>query len=197
MGVVQRGGRSRLLLEAMAAVRVVRTPRREHLDGDDAVETRITGLVHLAHATGADRGEDLVRSETRARRKGHGTLNGTVSASDSPENGADRQQSSTLHGGHGSEEVDSLSRPRPAILSRDVTNRLAGRAVPVLLLQQRRVRTPHVHVQDGSSLAKFWLDPVELAGSTGFASQELTRLRSLVTEHREELLEAWHEFFGS
>ncbi len=56
---------------------------------------------------------------------------------------------------------------------------------------------PHVHVQDGSSLAKFWLESVELAASTGFASQDLTKLRSLVVEHRDELLEAWHEFFGS
>ncbi|HEY3381816.1 MAG TPA: DUF4160 domain-containing protein [Vicinamibacterales bacterium] len=53
------------------------------------------------------------------------------------------------------------------------------------------------HVQDAASLAKFWLAPVELAASTGFASQELTRLRALVVEHREELVEAWHEFFGS
>ncbi len=55
----------------------------------------------------------------------------------------------------------------------------------------------HVHVQDASSLAKFWLAPLELASSTGFTSQELTRVRALVAEHREELLEAWHEFFGS
>jgi len=52
-------------------------------------------------------------------------------------------------------------------------------------------------VQDAKSLAKFWLEPLELAGSTGFASPELTRLRGLVAEHRDTLLEAWHEFFGS
>jgi hypothetical protein len=56
---------------------------------------------------------------------------------------------------------------------------------------------PHVHVQDGSSLAKFWLESAELAGSTGFAARELTWLRSLVVEHRKQLLEAWHEFFGA
>jgi len=38
---------------------------------------------------------------------------------------------------------------------------------------------------------------VELAASTGFGSQELTRLRTLVAEHREAFLEAWNEFFGS
>jgi hypothetical protein len=46
-------------------------------------------------------------------------------------------------------------------------------------------------------LAKFWLEPLELALSTGFASPELTRLRDLVAEHREKLLEAWNEFFVS
>ena len=56
---------------------------------------------------------------------------------------------------------------------------------------------PHVHVQDGNNLAKFWLEPVELARSTGFAAHELTRVQALVAEHRVPLLEAWHEFFGS
>ena len=53
----------------------------------------------------------------------------------------------------------------------------------------------HVHVQDGERLAKFWLEPVVLAASTGFAPRELTRIQALVTEHRSVLLEAWHEFF--
>jgi len=56
---------------------------------------------------------------------------------------------------------------------------------------------PHVHVQDGEKLSKFWLDPVRLAGSTGFAPHDLTRVQALVLEHRELLVEAWHEFFGS
>lgn len=56
---------------------------------------------------------------------------------------------------------------------------------------------PHVHVQDGHKLAKLWLEPVLLAASTGFAPHELTRVRALVAEHREVLLEAWHEFFRS
>jgi hypothetical protein len=53
----------------------------------------------------------------------------------------------------------------------------------------------HVHVQDGEKLAKFWLAPVVLAASTGFAPRELTRIQALVIEHRSVLLEAWHEFF--
>ena len=53
----------------------------------------------------------------------------------------------------------------------------------------------HVHVQDGSKLAKFWLQPVELARSSGFAARELTRLAALVREHENDFLEAWNEFF--
>jgi hypothetical protein len=52
-----------------------------------------------------------------------------------------------------------------------------------------------VHIQDAERLAKVWPDPVHLAGSTGFAPPELTRIRALVVEHQETLLEAWYEFF--
>lgn len=36
---------------------------------------------------------------------------------------------------------------------------------------------PHVHVQRDRSLAKFWLDPVRLAGSRRFPAYELRRIR--------------------
>lgn len=54
---------------------------------------------------------------------------------------------------------------------------------------------PHVHVQQGRGLAKFWLDPVRLAKSTQFAAHELTRIEVLVREYEGAFLEAWHEFF--
>lgn len=57
------------------------------------------------------------------------------------------------------------------------------------------VEPPHVHVEQGGGLAKFWLDPVELARSSGLRAHELNRLRALVLEHRVALLEAWHEHF--
>lgn len=34
----------------------------------------------------------------------------------------------------------------------------------------------HIHVQRERMLAKFWLQPVALAGSTGFAANELKKL---------------------
>ena len=55
---------------------------------------------------------------------------------------------------------------------------------------------PHIHVDRDELSAKFWLDPVQLARNFGFRANELRTIQSLVTKHRRELLEAWHEFFG-
>lgn len=54
---------------------------------------------------------------------------------------------------------------------------------------------PHVHVERGDDVAKFWLDPVGVAETHGFRSHELTRLRAVVIENRERFLEAWNEDF--
>jgi len=56
---------------------------------------------------------------------------------------------------------------------------------------------PHVHVDRDDLSAKFWLEPVSLARNLGFNARELRRLQSLTMEYRTELLEAWHEFFGT
>ena len=56
---------------------------------------------------------------------------------------------------------------------------------------------PHIHVQQAGRLAKFWIQPVILASSTGFAAHELNKLTRLVETHQKELLEQWHEFFGA
>lgn len=55
---------------------------------------------------------------------------------------------------------------------------------------------PHIHVEHGSKVAKLWLDPINLASSTGFRSHELTKLRALVVEHRNVFLEKWYEHFS-
>ncbi len=54
---------------------------------------------------------------------------------------------------------------------------------------------PHVHVEHGDRVAKFWLDPVALAETRGFRSHELNRLRALVVENRDACLEAWNAHF--
>lgn len=55
---------------------------------------------------------------------------------------------------------------------------------------------PHVHVQQESKVAKFWLYPVALAVSGGFSAAELRALSSLVIKHRQRFEEAWNEFFS-
>lgn len=56
---------------------------------------------------------------------------------------------------------------------------------------------PHVHVEHGEKVAKFWLAPVELAMSDGFRGHELLRLRAVVIEHRLLCLEKWNEHFSA
>lgn len=56
---------------------------------------------------------------------------------------------------------------------------------------------PHVHVDRDAFSAKFWLDPVALAYNLGYAARELRRIEALVSEHKSELLEAWHGYFGT
>ena len=55
---------------------------------------------------------------------------------------------------------------------------------------------PHVHVDRDDCSAKFWLEPVALARNLGFAAHELVKVERLVVEHKQELLEAWHVYFG-
>ncbi|MDF0378166.1 DUF4160 domain-containing protein [Methylophilus sp. YYY-1] len=56
---------------------------------------------------------------------------------------------------------------------------------------------PHIHVEHGDKVAKFWLNPVELSSSTEFRSHELKKVRMLVIQHRELFVEKWNEHFGS
>ncbi|MAL84407.1 MULTISPECIES: DUF4160 domain-containing protein [Idiomarina] len=54
---------------------------------------------------------------------------------------------------------------------------------------------PHIHVQRDNKLAKFWFKPVLMSSSIGFSSFELRRISKIVVQHKEELLEAWDEYF--
>jgi hypothetical protein len=54
---------------------------------------------------------------------------------------------------------------------------------------------PHVHVERDACEAKFWLDPVRLERSRGFRRIEINRVRVLVDQYREQLMESWNEFF--
>ena len=68
--VVQRGDRPCFTLKPLACQVGAGEPRRQHLDGDLAVEARVARAIDLAHAAGADGGDDLVpdRAECQRRR---------------------------------------------------------------------------------------------------------------------------------
>ena len=75
--IVQRGDGARFLLEALPRFRIGRERAREHLDGNRAIEPRVARAIDLAHAAGADRGDDLVRTKACAgleRHEGHCSL---------------------------------------------------------------------------------------------------------------------------
>ena len=56
---------------------------------------------------------------------------------------------------------------------------------------------PHIHVKRDRRIAKFWIDPVALAKNRGFAEHELNDIEKLVVQHRQTLIEAWHDHFGA
>ena len=56
---------------------------------------------------------------------------------------------------------------------------------------------PHVHIDRDTATAKVWLDPLELARSRGFRPKEINAILQIVAEHRRQLLEAWHDYFGA
>lgn len=55
---------------------------------------------------------------------------------------------------------------------------------------------PHIHIEHGDKVAKFWLNPITLASSSGYRSHELTEIRTIVVEHSKKFLEKWNEHFG-
>jgi hypothetical protein len=59
-----------------------------------------------------------------------------------------------------------------------------------------RDEPPHVHAERDANQAKFWLQPVRLVWSRGFSASEVRRLESVVTDHCQQLLEAWNAFFA-
>ena len=53
---------------------------------------------------------------------------------------------------------------------------------------------PRVHVDRGGATAKVWLDPVTLAGNSGFSVRAVGDVLRLVRARQVECLEAWHGF---
>lgn len=53
----------------------------------------------------------------------------------------------------------------------------------------------HIHIQKAEGYAKFWLNPVNLADTTGFSQRQLQRIEEIIREHVVQLQEAWDEYF--
>jgi hypothetical protein len=54
----------------------------------------------------------------------------------------------------------------------------------------------HIHIESQGGIAKYWLEPVSLVGSTGLRPYELRRMERAVKDHRGLLLRVWREHFG-
>ena len=54
----------------------------------------------------------------------------------------------------------------------------------------------HVHVEGSGGYAKLWMDPVRFAEAHGLNSRQLSHIRQVVREHRNEIVEAWHAHFA-
>jgi len=56
----------------------------------------------------------------------------------------------------------------------------------------------HVHVVSGAGEAKFWLEPeIRLARSYHYSGKALRDIAAIIEVHRDELIRAWQEQFGS
>ena len=54
----------------------------------------------------------------------------------------------------------------------------------------------HVHVRRERMMCKFWLEPVVLSFNEGFSPPELNRIRKLILDHYQRIVEAWDEHCG-
>ena len=55
---------------------------------------------------------------------------------------------------------------------------------------------PHVHVRAADCEAKIWLVDMSVAVNYRFPQQELGSIVRELEAHRDDLLEAWHDYFG-
>jgi hypothetical protein len=72
VGMIQAGDGFGLALETLPACRIVGEMRRKNLDGNSAVQARIPRLIDFAHPARAERRDNFVGAELRARGQGRG-----------------------------------------------------------------------------------------------------------------------------
>ena len=72
--MIERGQDLRLALEAREPIGIEDESFGQDFQRDVAIESGVSRSIDLAHATRAERGNDLVRPESSAGSKGHGQL---------------------------------------------------------------------------------------------------------------------------
>jgi hypothetical protein len=55
----------------------------------------------------------------------------------------------------------------------------------------------HIHVRSGNFEAKIWLHDLTVAANAGYPAHELGDIIRYLKMNREQLLAAWHEYFGN
>jgi len=56
----------------------------------------------------------------------------------------------------------------------------------------------HVHAESSEGEAKFWLDPeIALAKSYRLSDRDVRRIRDIISEHEQEIRNAWNRHFES
>jgi hypothetical protein len=53
-----------------------------------------------------------------------------------------------------------------------------------------REEPPHIHVERDDNIAKFWLEPVRLQNSGGYNRREIDRVRRLIEDNQQSILES-------
>jgi len=70
--MVERRYRARLALKPLAEEGITRNLRQQDLDRNSAIQTRVAGAIHFAHAARTNSGNNLVGAEAGAGNEGHG-----------------------------------------------------------------------------------------------------------------------------
>jgi hypothetical protein len=54
----------------------------------------------------------------------------------------------------------------------------------------------HVHVCRQRMVCKFWLTLIVVSTNHDIAAHELNRIRAIIVDNLEHILEAWHDHYG-
>jgi hypothetical protein len=89
------------------------------------------------------------------------------------------------------------SGPRRRLRSGRESNGLSRRSVSLLFFSREETRV-HIHVQSADGEAKVWIEPaIELARNYELSAQDLSRVLQLVSDHEQEIRDAWRSHFGT